>query len=133
MSYDGIRIRAYIRDDIGHSIGKCQAIVQSLKQNYFAPHGLTIKVEEVRPTKNKEERIEAVLGPRYDNLQVYHYRGGNTQVLEEELVLNNPAHDDVVDALSSAVEHAVKPARTMRTRSTESNVIWNKRFGGRSH
>ena len=110
-----------------------KAIVQSLKQNYIAPHGLAIKVEEVRPTKNKEERIEAILAPRYDNLQMYHYRGGNTQVLEEELVMQNPAHDDVVDALATAVEHAVKPARVMRPRTSETNVIWNSRFGGRSH
>lgn len=110
-----------------------KAIVQTLKQNYIAPHGLAIKVEEVRPTKNKEERIEAILGPRYDNLQVYHYRGGNTQVLEEELTMQNPAHDDVVDALATAVEYAVKPARTVRPRSSDNNVIWHSRFGGRSH
>ena len=111
-----------------------KAIVQSLKQNYFAPHGLMIKVEEVRPIKNKEERIDAVLGPRYDNLQMYHYRGGNTQILEEELVMANPAHDDVIDALASAVEHSVKPAKVMRSRSSnEGNIIWNSRFGGRSH
>ena len=73
------------------------------------------------------------MAPRYDNLQMYHYRGGNTQVLEEELVMQNPAHDDVVDALATAVEHAVKPARVMRPRTSDTNVIWNSRFGGRSH
>jgi predicted phage terminase large subunit-like protein len=113
-----------------------QAIVKSLKQDYIAPHGLAIKVEDVRPTRNqgsKEERIEAILGPRYDNKQIFHYRGGNTQVLEEELVLQNPPHDDVMDALATAIEKSVKPARAMRTRRTEGNVIWNQRFGGRSH
>jgi len=113
------------------SVGQ-KAIVQSLKQNYFAPHGLMIKVDEIRPTRNKEERIEAVLGPRYDNMQVYHYQGGNTQVLEEELVLQNPAHDDVIDALASAVEHSIKPARQVRDRTQQSNVIWHQRFGGRA-
>jgi hypothetical protein len=113
-----------------------QAIVKSLKQDYIAPHGLAIKVEDVRPTRNqgsKEERIEAILGPRYDNKQIFHYRGGNTQVLEEELVLQNPPHDDVMDALATAIEKSVKPARAMRSRRTEGNVIWNSRFGGRSH
>lgn len=112
------------------------AIVKSLKTDYIAPHGLGIKVEEVRPTRHqgsKEERMEAILVPRYDNLQVYHYKGGNTQVLEEELVSQNPAHDDVKDALATAIEHSVKPAQTMRTTShTEGNVVWHSRFGGRS-
>jgi phage terminase large subunit-like protein len=111
------------------------AIVRSLKQDYFAPHGLSIKVEEVRPTRNegsKEERMEAILTPRYDNLQIYHYRGGNCQVLEEELGTYNPPHDDVKDALASAIDKSVKPARSMKPRNTlGTNVIYNKRFGGR--
>lgn len=110
-----------------------QAIVKSLKQDYLAPHGIMLKVEEVKPTRHegsKEERMEAVLVPRYDNGQVYHYRGGNTQVLEDELVSNNPPHDDVKDALATAIEGAVKPARTMK-RKTEGNVIFHSRFGGR--
>lgn len=110
-----------------------QAIVTSLKQDYLAPHGIMLKVEEVKPTRHegsKEERMEAVLVPRYDNGQVYHYKGGNTQILEEELVSANPPHDDVKDALTTAIEGAVKPARSHRTR-TEGNVVFHSRFGGR--
>lgn len=114
-----------------------QAIVKSLKTDYIAPHGLKLKVEEVRPTRNqgsKEERMEAILIPRYDNMQVYHYRGGNIQTLEEELVQTNPAHDDIKDALASAIDNAVKPADTMNRRrsSADSNVVFHPRFGGRS-
>lgn len=111
-----------------------QAIVRSLKQDFFAPHGLMIKVEEVKPTRHegsKEERMEAILVPRYENQQVYHYKGGNTQVLEDELVSNNPPHDDVKDALASAIEGAVKPSVSRTTQSTQSNVIFHDRFGGR--
>jgi predicted phage terminase large subunit-like protein len=112
-----------------------QAIVKSLKQDYIATHGLAIKVEEVRPTRHqgsKEERMEATLIPRYDNGQVYHYRGGNTQVLEEELVTKNPAHDDVMDALTTAIEHSVKPATRVRRTTDNNNVIWHSKFGGRA-
>ena len=113
-----------------------QAIVTSLKHDWFAKHGLMIKIEEVKPTRHegsKEERMEAILTPRYDNLQVYHYKGGDTQVLEDELVSNNPPHDDVKDALATAIEGAVRPARTMkRSTSEDSNVIFDSRFGGRS-
>lgn len=110
------------------------AIVQSLKQDYFAAYGLAIKVEEVKPTRHqgsKEERLEAILVPRYDNLQIYHFKGGMTQVLEEELVARNPPHDDVKDALATAIEGAVKPP-AQRTRTPgESNIVYHSRFGGR--
>jgi phage terminase large subunit-like protein len=111
------------------------AIVKSLKHDYIATHGLALKVEEVRPTRHqgsKEERMEATLIPRYDNMQVYHYRGGNTQILEEELVQQNPAHDDVKDALTTAIEHAVKPSTRVRRTNTQDNLVFHPRFGGRS-
>lgn len=111
-----------------------QAIVRSLKEDYFAPHGLSIIVEEVKPTRHqgsKEERMEAILVPRYDNGQVHHYRGGNTQLLEDELVTRNPAHDDIKDALATAIEGAVRPQQRMRTRQ-ERDVVFHPRFGGRA-
>jgi len=111
-----------------------QAIVTSLKQDYIAPHGLMLKVEEVKPTRHegsKQERMEAVLVPRYDNGQVYHYKGGNTQVLEEELVSNNPPHDDVKDALTTAIEGAVRNAK-QAMRKKETNIVSHPRFGGRA-
>lgn len=112
-----------------------QAIVRALKEDYFAVHGLMIRVEEVKPTRHegtKEERMEAILTPRYDNFQVYHYKGGNTQILEDELVSNNPPHDDVKDALALAIEGAVKPAKRMVTSRLDGNVIFHERFGGRA-
>lgn len=111
-----------------------QAIVRSLKEDFFAPHGLSIIVEEVKPTRHqgsKEERMEAILVPRYDNMQVYHYRGGNTQLLEDELVSRNPAHDDIKDALATAMEGAVRPQQR-RTRQVEEVVTFHPRFGGRA-
>lgn len=113
-----------------------QAIVRSLKQDFLAPHGIPLKVEETKPTRHegsKEERMEAILTPRYDNLQVWHKRGGLTSVLEDELISNNPPHDDIKDALANAIEGAVKPARKSAATSTQGNVVnFNSRFGGRS-
>jgi len=113
-----------------------QAIVRALKEDWFAAHGLNIRVIEVKPTRNqgsKEERMEAILMPRYENNQVFHYRGGNTQTLEDELVSQNPAHDDVKDALASAIEHSVRPASNVHYKKHNDNVVWHSRFGGRSH
>lgn len=112
-----------------------QAIVTSLKHDWFSKHGLMIKIEEVKPTRHegsKEERMDAILTPRYDNLQVYHYKGGNTQVLEDELVSNNPPHDDCKDALATAIEGAVKPMRRRIFDDDDESkkVVFHPRFGG---
>ena len=107
------------------------AIVKQLKE-LIKQHGLSISIDEYRPNKNqgnKQERISSILEPRYDNMAIWHYRGGNTQVLEEELSSRNPPHDDVIDALASVVDMAVKPSRTVR-RNTDNIVQFNQRFGG---
>jgi len=107
------------------------AIVRQLKE-LIKQHGLAVSIDEYRPNKsqgNKQERIAAVLEPRYDNMSIWHYRGGNSQILEEELSSRNPAHDDVIDALASVVDMAVKPARSVR-RQRDNVVQFNSRFGG---
>jgi len=106
------------------------AIVRQLK-DLIRQHGISLSIEEYRPNKqqgNKQERIASILEPRYDNLQIYHYRGGNTQLLEEELQQRNPKHDDLKDALATAVDMAVRPSAGASQR--KSNVIdWsNRRF-----
>lgn len=111
------------------------AITQSLKNDYFKPNGLYIQIEEVKPTKNegtKEERMEAILSPKYKNDQVWHYRGGNTQILEEELMSSNPAHDDVKDALANAISFSVKPTRNTHKKPSQ-KVVFHPRFGGRAY
>jgi len=111
-----------------------KAIVQSLKYDYIATHGLALAVDEVKPNRHqgsKEERMEAILIPRYSNLQVYHYKGGNCQLLEEELVTNNPQHDDIKDALATAIEGIVKPMQTFRRRNNSNVIEFSSRFGGR--
>ena len=106
-------------------------IVRDLK-DYITKDGLRLSIDEHRPNRHegtKEERIASALEHRYDNLSVWHYRGGYIPVLEEELVLARPPHDDVKDALAAAVEVAVPPRR-MRSRDTENVIQFNKRFGG---
>jgi len=107
------------------------AIVKQLKE-LIKQHGLAISIDEYRPNKNqgnKQERIASILEPRYDNLSMWHYRGGNIQTLEEELSTRNPPHDDIIDALASVVDMAVKPSRAIR-RKTDNVVQFNSRFGG---
>lgn len=106
-----------------------KTIVVQLK-DLIKQHGLALSIEEFRPTGNKEERIAAILEPRYDNLQIFHYRGGHIQVLEEELQSRNPAHDDVKDALASVVDMAVRPTKSTH-KSKKTNIVWaTNRFRG---
>ena len=110
-------------------------IVQDLKENYIRAHGLALSIDEHRPDKKKEDRIEATLQPRYHNLQVWHYKGGNCELLEEELLNTRPPHDDIKDALTSVVEIAVPPtfSRSIGPSETSSyfdNPGYHSRFGG---
>lgn len=109
-----------------------QMIVQELKENYIKPQGLTLSVDEFRPNRSqgdKSERILSILQAKFDNMQMWFYRGGNIQILEEELTMAHPPHDDVSDALANAVAISTAPRKTFNT-STQGNVVFSSRFGG---
>jgi len=113
-----------------------QTIVKELKESYLKPNGIPLSIEEFRPTRHlgdKEERVGAVLEPKYDNLQVWHYKGGNCQSLEEELVMTHPPHDDIKDALSNAIAIAVIPKQRVGAFSVGRNIVTHSRFGGVSY
>jgi phage terminase large subunit-like protein len=110
-----------------------QVIVKDLKENYVKPHGLSLIIDEFRPSRwqgSKEERILAALEPKYANGQVWHYPGGNCQTLEEELIFANPSHDDIKDALASAVDFAVPPINLYRPVSTKDTGTFHPKWGG---
>lgn len=111
-----------------------QAIVNSLKSDYIKPHGLALSVEEFKPNRHegtKKERMYATLQPKYQNLQMWHYRGGNCQMLEEELESANPAHDDIKDTLTNAITIAIPPtASSFGGVETFINQMTHSRFGG---
>lgn len=108
-------------------------IVEDLKNNYIRPYGLMLSVDEFYPSRrdgDKDERVAAALHARYQNLQIWHYRGGNVQLLEEELISKNPPHDDLKDALAAAVTIAIPPA-PKSGESTDPTVSgYHSRFGG---
>lgn len=110
-----------------------QVIVKDLKENYIRTHGLALAVDDYRPSRNegsKEERIDATLGPKYSNMQMWHYRGGNCQLLEEELKLRHPPHDDIKDAVTAAVDVAVAPTRNRGYGKKPNNIYYHPKFGG---
>lgn len=105
-------------------------VVQQLK-DYMRSVNLPITVDEHRPgpNKTKEERIQMALEPRYSNQQIWHYKGGNCQVLEEELLVQHPEHDDVKDALAAVVEIAFGPSVKVQQKQQQM-VSYSSRFGG---
>jgi len=108
-------------------------IVKDLKHNHIRKNGMMLSIDEFRPTRGqgtKQERMSAILEPRYDNMAIWHYRGGNCQILEEELIVAHPPHDDCMDALASAIDIALPPARHSMRMKTKAPVITHSRFGG---
>lgn len=108
-------------------------IVRDLKDK-LREEGLRLSIDEHRPTRNegtKAERIASALEHRYENLTIWHFKGGYTDILEEELILARPPHDDIKDALASAVEIAIKPKRSRNSDEFERpSVVYHPRFGG---
>jgi len=88
----------------------------------------------LRQQGSKQEKWAAILEPRYESKSVFHCKGGLTAILEEELLSTKPVHDDIKDALCSAISIAKSPA--LRKINYEmyndkvSNVVYG-RFGGR--
>lgn len=112
-----------------------QVVIVDAVKDYVKQHGMSVAVDEFRPSKaegSKEERIAAALEHLYDDMRVWHMEGGWTKVLEEELVLARPPHDDIKDALASAVSIAIKPASSYGSSVQDflSSGIRPGRFGG---
>ena len=106
-------------------------IVQQFRE-FMRTQSVVFTIDEYHPPRNmkKQERIATTLEPRYTNKWVWHYKGGNCQVLEEELVMTNPEHDDVKDAFASAVEIAKPPIGNTKRWGNKNVVPISSRFGG---
>ncbi len=107
-----------------------QIIVNDIKDS-VRKHGMRLSIDEYRPSRHegsKEERMAATLERRYDDLLMWHYNGGYTPVLEDELILARPAHDDVKDSLANAIAIAVKPKRRRSSIEMGLGLVPQQRF-----
>jgi len=81
---------------------------------------------------SKRERHAAIVEPRYKQQTIFHFRGGLTPELEEEVVLERPRHDDLEDALCSCIEICKAPGSRQDSKRGRGNiVVLHDRFGGR--
>ena len=121
---------------VNAEVTAAQAVIVESIKDFVKKDGLKLKVEEYRPSRKegtKEQRIAAVLEHRYDNLDVWHKEGGWTTILEDELVMSRPPHDDIKDALASAVSISVPPKQRFEHPAKEllkQNSGVRTRFGG---
>jgi hypothetical protein len=108
-------------------------IVEELKKTHISQSGAFLTVESFTPSRSmgsKEERIDAILRPRYEGRHVWHYRGNMIDELENELRQAKPKHDDVKDALATCIHMAAAPMRQgARIERSKPAMVYG-RFGG---
>jgi hypothetical protein len=113
------------------------AVVRSLKEDFIRPLGVMLAVEEYLPSqsgprKSKVERINSILKSKYEARQIWHNPTDPcTVLLEDELVKIRPAHDDIKDAVASAIDASFIPAQPQQSIIREQpKLVVNSRFGG---
>lgn len=86
-----------------------QSVIVKYLKDKLASSGRSLQIEEYKPIKDKEERMNAILRPLYEEGKLFHYKGGNCELLEAELLAARPEHDDIKNAVADAIEIAVPP------------------------
>ena len=125
-AYDRFRFKA-LRIE---AVSGFRLVAQDLADR-LTDEGVRIPIDLYIPPNadGKFARVNGILEPLYQSGAIYHYRGGNCQVLEDELVSVNPLHDDTKDAWAMCCDIMAKPLQRKRSGST--NILsFNKRFGG---
>lgn len=108
--------------------GQQNLVVEQVKDTNRA-RGVYYTVDKEKHQDDKTIRTMSTLEPRYSAGELYHYRGGNCQVLEDELTMARPPHDDVRDAIAAAVGIAVAPSIRHRVQD-DNGLTFNSKFGG---
>ena len=111
--------------------------VKNELQRLIKQNGNRLTVDGKATVKNagsKGERHAATLEWRYSDQKMWHYRGGHMTELEDQVILDKPKHDDLVDAMVAAIEISKPPGKKHGARNpvvVEDNVHYDSRFGGR--
>lgn len=86
-----------------------QSVIVKYLKDKLASAGRPLTIEEYKPQKDKDDRMNAVLKPLYEDSKIFHYKGGNCELLEAELLAAKPEHDDIKNAVADAIEIATPP------------------------
>lgn len=112
-----------------------QFVAQELTR-YIRQNGDVLAVEGKPTTKRRGDKIErkgTALEWRYAERKIWHFKGGLNNEFEDQIILSNPAHDDLVDAFVASIDIAKAPGKRVGSTTTvmETNVVYDRRFGGR--
>jgi hypothetical protein len=104
-------------------------------ENRIRQEGKLLSIDGHHANRNegtKFERHAAILEPRYKQGTILHFKGGLIKTLEEEVMLERPPHDDLADALCSAIQIMKIPFKLSRGDKEGKKIInASNRFGGR--
>lgn len=116
-----------------------QIIVNTMKDK-LREEGLSLSIEEYKPSRHegtKYERMAATLEPLYEEMKIWHPEGGLTLVLEDQLLQERPANDDLKDAVTNAINIAKPPSQPRGSRDEDYvnkiSKYSHRRFGGISY
>ncbi len=109
--------------------GQQNLVVEQVKETN-RERGVYYTVIKEKHSDNKEIRTFSILEPRYAAGKLYHYRGGNCQVLEDELTMAKPPHDDVRDATAAAVSISKAPSPQRRNQAEPTSLNFSSKWGG---
>ena len=110
-------------------------IVARELQNRVRQNGRSLVIDAKAKTSHdgkKAERYAAVLEPRYRAGTILHLKGGYSSVLEDQVIMPRPRHDDLKDALTEAIEISRVPGKRSINQPRDNKVVViSDRFGGR--
>ena len=86
-----------------------QSVIVKYLKDKLASSGRALTIEEYKPIKDKDMRIDTTLRPLYEDNRIFHYKGGNCELLEAELLSAKPEHDDIKNAVADAVDICTPP------------------------
>lgn len=114
------------------SVGAFKMISQDLKER-LEVSGVRASIELWNPQNHiaKAQRINNILEPLYTTGKIYHYRGGDVEILEDQLTSGRPQHDDLKDAWAMCADplFMVKP-KVNKPRKFNNVVSYHPRWGG---
>ena len=107
-----------------------QGLVANQMQDNMRKAGAIFSWDKQPSRKNKAIRIVSMLEPLYNTKTLFHYKGGNTELLEDELIATKSPHDDIADALAACMEIIPNATFMRSSKKKVSNLITHPRWGG---
>ena len=107
-----------------------QGLVANQLEGDMRKRGAIFTWDKQTSKKEKRTRIMSILEPQYSGKNMFHYRGGQSEILEDELISTKSPHDDIADALAMTCEIVPLVIRKRGSGTKKSNVIIHPRWGG---